>query len=180
MKNFILLSSLFFLFYTFNIYQSYTSKINNKTTNTSYQSNQVTKCTLNLDKKEYIFKDSAWSIKRKKVITVKTDDINDSILNPLRIDISSSPILICETKKKCFEFIALENNKAIFYGIKEGNTSSFIILDINESIDKRIILQKITPQAIELLDTDLNQTHVIKMFDINITKYKAKDKKDEN
>lgn len=179
MKIFSTLSLIFFLFYMFEIYQEYTVVKTDKKEQISQIDTKPVDVSLDLLPHSYLFTDEAWKIKRKKVVKVEKDDSNDSILTPLKIDSISRPITICE-KERCFEFIGLENGKAIFYGLNDSNTSTFIRVGINESLDKRILLTKASSRTIELLDRDLNQTHSVKMFDINITKYKTKDKKNED
>jgi len=178
MKKTYVVITLFFVLYLLNIFYDYNEKEELKLD--TYKYNQVPKIDFNIsiNRQSYIFSDEAWNITRKKENMVDKNDINDSTIKPLVFDKTKYPITICDAKD-CYEFIGIKGTNAVFYG-KEDDGNAFIYVEKNDSLNSRITVKKIDNKKVELFDFDLNQTFEIRMFDLNVSEYKPKNKKDEN
>ena len=141
------------------------------------------KFSLDFNKSSYLFKNSIWDIKYTKS---KEDLLREKLLNsklennitktlPITLNLKSIPIKICESSK-CYELIGTKNNSVVFYGKKDGFKKSFIDLKKGEYLDKRIILKEIERDKIILYDIVLKRELDIKMFYVDMSKYRAKKK----
>ncbi len=133
---------------------------------------------LNIKEKNYLFSDAGWNMKRKKEEIISTDNKSKDTIEPIVLHLNQKPVTLCD-KNECYEFLALKDNYAIFYGKTDNNTSGFIELQKNDFLTNRILLKSIQSKTIELFDTEFNTTLKIHMFDLNISKYTSTNTKEK-
>lgn len=166
-----------FLIYAFNLYGKYKEIKVLSTNNSSYDDIVVIENGTKFNLSSYIFQHSAWNLEKKidkeALLRANKNKKSDVILN-ISVDKTKSPIQICDGVE-CYEFIAIKNNKLIIYGKGKKSEKTFISLEPNEKLNKRLTLHKLESTSFSLYDDEFEELITLSMFDINLSKYKTKD-----
>ena len=175
MKKVYLVMAVFFIVYLLKIYFDYHTEKNLQTGSNQYTVVSEIEFNADIDDKNYIFDNKAWNVKSQKKIktTVDENKTNEKTV-PIKIDKNKSPITICD-KDECYEFIGLNDKVMVFFGKKKSGALGFINALAGDSLNERISILSRSNKSIELFDTDLNQTLMIDLFDINVSMYKPKE-----
>ncbi|HIP37553.1 MAG TPA: hypothetical protein EYG85_11945 [Crocinitomix sp.] len=180
MKKLYFLSIIIFLIYALTVYEEYGEV--KKMSNRDFRSKKilVIENKIEFNVSSYIFQHTAWNLEKKiEKEALLNININKNrqpgIALKIHVDKTTSPIQICDGTE-CYEFIAIKNDKLIVYGKNKKKKKTFIALSVNSKLNKRLTLHKLASTSFSLYDSEFDELITLSMFDINLSKYKVKDK----
>jgi len=161
---------LYFVTIVFEYNEDKTLYLNDK----AYEVVPAVKFEASLDPSRYVYQNSSWEVVSQKKPIVKKEVLTIKEQAPIKVDMTTFPIRICEDKD-CYEFIAFKNDFIILYGKKLDNSIGFINASVGDQLNYRISIKNKSNKNIEFYDNEMNQTVSINLFDINVSMYKPKE-----